>query len=699
MMKKREPYGLQEVLVIQNRRQLTLTIAEIALIILVALWVNWTFVSAPAHERVNGIELEWLTSSAHFAHVSLRDYGYLPLWQPYNDFGEPLIDNPFSFVLNPLSAAPTLIWGGVVGIRVSVVLYGIFAGIGGYFLARVLRLGLVPRLLLAALMIGKGNMLAMIGEGYFQLGTAQAYFPWIIGAGIVTLRNASHRWAVVLLAVMFTLLFWAGNIWYTLPMLFCLALLTMFHILPRNGQRWDGVALRRMLLAGVFTIGLSAVSLLPILLNSDHIGGHPREVGAGVVTNPLRVATFFFGAEREFFDEKVTPYFPQFYYSYVVPLWFFAFVLLILPPIGRFRIFNRAALPQTWRIWLPGVIALIGTFIWGVGGNPLMIFLYDTFPLLAQWRFVGRALAVASFWLAVLVALRYDSLWRLVFDPQWRNLSLPPASVRAAQVNIGILLLLLGGFAAYQVNFAASIYAYTRERATLDGVCIRWLREQYPNRDLAIWRHGYEVTAPFIDNQVRQIGIEADFAVLPEARTIGQIDLTHPDNSPSEFMLGWFSNEGRFITFRGYQAVVDSPRTDGRSCLYRYANALPYAYTIPYATIETHIGSALDAELTEPVQSYQRLPDRIRLLVSGDPYQSLVVTLQEKAYPGWQVWVDGQSAKLESVGGQVGVLLPPSLIEHEIEFAYRPPLLFSGGALTLATAVACGVYLLIRWRK
>ena len=678
-------------------------LAEAGCIVGVVLAVNWTFVRSDNFERVYGYELEWLTSSAHFAHLSLRDYGYLPLWQPYNGFGEPLIDNPFSFVLNPLSSGPTLLFGGVQGIKISIVLYGLFAGFGGYFLARVLRLGLAGRLLLALLMIGKGNMLAMIGTGYYQLGVAQAYFPWIIGAALAVLRLKQARWAVVLLAVMFTLLFWAGNIWYVLPMLFSLTLLTLFHVLPWNGRTFDGAALRRILLAAVLTLGLCAVTLLPIFANRANIGQHPREVVAGAVTDPVLVAQQFVTGDRTLFGLKIAPYQPQFYYSFVSPVWFLALIFLLLPPIGVFRVFNRNALSQPWRFWVPGTIVLVGSFIWGVGGNPLMIWLYDTIPLLSQWRFVGRALAVTSFWIAVLIALRVDSLWRLIFSPGFALPALPERAVRAARLNLGTLVLVLSGIAAVQVNQAASFYARTTPREVHDTTCIAWLREQFPDRPLALWRSGYDLTMPFLDYEVSQIGIEADYTALPVTSTIGEINLLR---SRAPYAFGWDDEDYLWLARDGYEAVVDSPRSQGVSCLYRYPRALSYAYMVSLSDMEAAYGEALDPQLTIPITTFERHPDRIRLRVSGNSERAMVVTIQESAYPGWQASVNGQTATLQSVGGQVGILIPASTDSYDILFEYRPPLFFAGGALTLVTwAVSIGYLLRAErllqnlWRK
>jgi hypothetical protein len=98
--------------------------------------------------------------------------------------------------------------------------------------------------------------------------------------------------------------------------------------------------------------------------------------------------------------------------------------------------------------------------------------------------------------------------------------------------------------------------------------------------------------------------------------------------------------------------------------------------------------------LTTPITNFVQYPDQIGLAVDASPNESLVVTVQEVAYPGWMVEVDGEPARLESVGGLLGVVLPAGSGQHIVHFAYRPPLLFLGGVITLMTAVVCVGYLL-----
>jgi hypothetical protein len=157
-----------------------------------------------------GREAQWLTSSGLWAAQSIREYGYVPFWQPYILRGEPTIDSPFSFAISPINALPSLLIGYPNGVKVSVVLSVILAGLGGWYLARILRLGAPARVLLGLLMMVKGPMIMVIGAGYFQLGTTQAYIPWIVASALAIGRFPARRYPVVLFAISVTFQFWGG---------------------------------------------------------------------------------------------------------------------------------------------------------------------------------------------------------------------------------------------------------------------------------------------------------------------------------------------------------------------------------------------------------------------------------------------------------------------------------------------------------
>lgn len=649
---------------------------EVGLILAAGLVITSAYWLPDPGTQLPGGEAEWLTSSARFAASSLRDYGYIPLWQPYLEFGEPLINQPFSFVLNPLSTVPSLLLGGTQGIKLSAALHVLLAGVGGWFLGRMMGLRAFGRALLGLLLMGKGNMAAMIGTGYFQLGVTQAYFPWIVG-GAVALFMTRARWPLILTALAFMLMFWAGNIWYTLPMLVSLVVLGLVYSVGwRPLIRWR--QMRRLLLAGLFTLGLSAITLLPIFAERAHIGGHLNEWDAGQVADAGFVLRSFFDGRLEPFYDGSAPGGVQFYYSYGVPGWF-ALLLFLTPPLVGFA-------RRRGRLWLAGALLWGIMLLWGIGGSALFIWLYAHVPLLAQWRFVGRALAVAAFWIAVLVALRADVLWAQTERIQWRWRVRQITPRRAAQ----LFLWGAGLLAAGQTLARAHELLPAAPPPAAENACIAWLRARYPDQPLSVYKQGYDVVSVFLDEDARLFNIEADYAPLPLPETLGDFHLTG-NNSMPEFAVAFEDGTRQFLRDVGYGRLEDSPQ----GCAWRNPQAHAYAYSVPLTTIRAY-RNRIPPELTTPVTRFLRRADQVALWAQADAQTPLVVTAQELAYPGWEVAVDGQVARLEVLGGQIAVLLPPDGALHRIHFRFRPPLLYVGGLLTLLTCAAGIVCLLGR---
>jgi hypothetical protein len=78
-------------------------------------------------------------------------------------------------------------------------------------------MGFLGRLLLGALMVLKGNMESTIGVGFFQLGIAQAYLPWVMAGALAIPRYPTRRYPPILLAVSLALMFYCGTLFYVLP--------------------------------------------------------------------------------------------------------------------------------------------------------------------------------------------------------------------------------------------------------------------------------------------------------------------------------------------------------------------------------------------------------------------------------------------------------------------------------------------------
>jgi hypothetical protein len=490
-------------------------------------------------------------------------------------------------------------------------------------------------------------------------------------------------------------------VWYTLPTLFAMLLLVVAYAIIIPGKI-DWSAFKRLAFAGILTLGLSAVTLLPIALESDHIGGHPDEIRAGAKVLPEDVIPLYFNGDYERVlhitsavigrHEPPVGHVQQFYYTFVVPLWFLYLIFFYIPPI--WPILHRPGQSGTQGLWIIGGVMIVLATAWSVGETPLFLWLYEHVPFLGQWRFVGRALAVGSFWIAVLVALRVDGLWRaLVYlTPRWKkDRPGPPLTLWTGAATLALAG--IAGYAAYQVNMNWGYSNYGDPAVYKDDVCVSWLRQNHPDEPLAVYRSGYDSITTYIRNHVRLFNIEADYNPLPLPWTIGYVDLLGYTSVPA-YGIPWDDDVRAFFEEYGYHRVANRLVFDNRLCLWYKPDALSYAYTIPVQNIVYMVEDVFDSSYTTPIMTFARRPDEIGLIVRGVPSYETVVTVQELAYPGWKVEVDGESAKLESVGGQIGVVLPPGDTVHRVYFAFRPRLYTVSAWITLLTCLFCAGYLL-----
>ncbi|MFN8527641.1 MAG: hypothetical protein U0670_03415 [Anaerolineae bacterium] len=696
-------------------------LVELALVVIIALIVNQHLLDFNPTLRLMGNEGEYLTNSLLAVQKSLQQGGFVTLWQPYYWRGEPVIDNSFSPLLNPINSVPSLILGPVSGIKISVVLSTVISGLGGWALARVLGLRSVSRLLLAALMIGRGHVIADLTQAFVQLGTSQAYLPWVIAGTVAMYRFPKWRWPLVLGVISFTLMFWAGNIYYVLPTaISVIALMLAFAIkTQRVDGRWqislDWRVIRKTFLLGVLSIGLSAASFFPIFFNRNSIGGHPNLIWANDQWDiPGVTALYFQYTDLSYFDGMAFPRILGNYYSYSVPLAFVLLLFVFIPPLTRWL--HKTAAPGQWRVWLPGAFLIVLFTTWAAGQNPIIQWAYENLPLIGQWRYIGRMLGIGGFWIIVLVAIRFDGLWRtLIVDREWAASRLLRPIGRHAALAFGIVsvigALLIG---AAGVSSADLLRGWMF--ASLDPLhpyfedeCIAWLRQEYPDDILSVQYNFVATAYAYTENRVRLAHIATEIHPQPLPGTVYHSDLTH---LLPRYAYAPNAEARAFWAERGYdQMVMNSPLLidgDPSPCLMEHSNAFSYAFTVPLDDLPNYENppdtperfDTLDPIITLPVEATTAIPtvaqrwDQIMVVVNGDASRSVVVTVQENAYPGWVAVMDGQQVNVESVGGLLGVILPPGEQRHVIVFAYRPPWFYVGGVVTLVTMTLCALYLL-----
>ncbi len=654
---------------------------------MVALAAASPFFDGRPTNRLAGLEAEFLTSSAHTAALALQAERRIPLWQPYLGNGRPLLESPFAFVLNPFSVGPALVVGnGPVGVKLGVVVAAVLVTVGGWFLAWAAGAGRVGRLTLALLLLGKGNMVAMLGIGHYQLGVSQAYMPWIFGAALLILTGNRARWPVALLGIAVALQFLAGNVWHLLPTLLSVAVLNAVFVFrnPVTGRVCDWPALARLVVAAGITLGLTAAVLGPLVVNRAYVGGQDPvpdgdtrgaalpQLAQYITRVPLVLDLVREGGEAET------------RYNYTLPWWL---MLVALGPLGG------AAPPGRRRLMLVALGLLFVMTWWGLGGRQPFVWLYNNLPGLGRWRFVGRAYGTASLWLALLVALRVDVLTAYV-------------GTRSRTVALALTALILTS-AAIPVRHNWREWTRTVTTDDPNTLCLAWVYAQTGTAEpLTVYQGGYESVTVFVEAGVRQTPIEAAYRPLPVPYTHYPHDLRK--QAFPQYALPVRPDDPEQLTALGYAPVATAPTFNGVNpwtgeplvwpCAWARANALPYAYRVRVDDLQRATAvSDIARGIVEPVTVARREYDLLALRATGTGGARSLVVASEVAYPGWRAYVDGEQVPLASVGGYIGAELPLSTREHTVVFLYRPRLVIAGLWVTVATAVVTGVGLL--WRR
>lgn len=119
-------------------------------------------------------------------------------------------------------------------------------------------------------------------------------------------------------------------------------------------------------------------------------------------------------------------------------------------------------------------------------------------------------------------------------------------------------------------------------------------------------------------------------------------------------------------------------QTFGKTLIYENENARPRAW--------------LEGGKVE-INSWS--PDRMALTSEGP---AGLLTLAEIAYPGWQAWVDGRAATVETVEGLLrGVTLTAG--KHQIIFEFRPVTVYLGTGMAGIAWIGLILYLLVNSKR
>ena len=367
--------------------------------------------------------------SARLIHDLCRQ-GFLPYWNPYLNYGQPVLANPNLLFFYPFTLLIILLPINVAFILHFVVHFGL-AGIGVYLLARAWKQTYRGAFFAAFVFMFSGPAISL--GNIYNLAACTAWIPWAL---LLTHRalETSRRRPWVLLCVVFSLQWLAGE---PLTMLgtFCLCLAYAFYRRGAGEKVWSITNLKlvtRFVLVGVVMLLLCSAQFLPasFLLSQSRRGMQGLSFGETTTwsMNPLSllemlVADFFgsgIGAQsgwlRLVHDPNLGPHYLSIFLGFV-PL----FCALAGWALGRDRRRNFAA-------GAAGIFLLLA-----FGRNtPVFALAYLLFPPLTVVRYPVKLLVLVTLLVAILAGWGLDAFGSA--NTPWRTHG------RRLHLPVGILL-------------------------------------------------------------------------------------------------------------------------------------------------------------------------------------------------------------------------------------------------------------------
>jgi len=338
--------------------------------------------------------------------TSVRDYGQLPLWNPWRAGGQPSLAQPGSLFLSPVTPLVFLV-GVLPAFKLMLVVLFVVGCMGLWTLAGYLGLSGPARLVPAVVCFGSSAYPLCVSGGLPHWLFAMTLLPWLF----LFHRRAMDGARFILPAGLFYagLVFWGG-----LDRAVQVPLLLGIDALCVAFSRRSATPL--LALAAVLALGVSlaAVRVAPIL---EIYLAYPREMEAATSFVPpgllprLLLATqlpdlaSLGGSFIQTGDGNLVNWINA--GSYVGP------VALVLAVAG--------ALLRARSTWIFSLLALVAVWLcFGTGVKPSLWWLLNQLPVFGSMRGPERLMALFVFFLALLAGHGFDAFGKLL-DSRWRG--------------------------------------------------------------------------------------------------------------------------------------------------------------------------------------------------------------------------------------------------------------------------------------
>jgi hypothetical protein len=361
--------------------------------------------------------------------------GEWPLWNPYVYLGQPMLANP-----NYMAFYPTNLFHLFLpfnyAFKLHFVIHPILASLGIYFLQR--RLSLPPIACFGGAVVYAFSGVVLSFLTLYNFVPSVALLPWIGWALLNALQKRS-RGSVLLFGVFLALQILSFDLFIALCDLLLLLALALIYVLQSADRARDTIRILRIgLLAGLFSVCVAAIQILPTLeLVPLSVRGtgfslgtvtqwslHPMDLLNVIVPNlfgyPFSLSKRLYWGEAYHFSRE------GYLVSFFVGIGAFFLVLL-----SSWSVRRKAQVVFAVLALLSGFLAL-GRF------NPLWSWIYDNLPIFRTGRYPVKLALALVLALSLLAALGIEVLLtrREGQVGKWKSVPV---------LGIGLIGLVLGG--------------------------------------------------------------------------------------------------------------------------------------------------------------------------------------------------------------------------------------------------------------
>ena len=566
----------------------------------------------------------------HHLWTNIQECGLCALWNGDINGGYPALADIFGSMLHPTVIVPTLIWGTVIGTKVSVVFSLAIAGIAQWWIALRLSVGWLGRMWSAMMVIVAGHLSGRLEIGAIGIIISTATASLLL-ALILELREKQTRGAMISLAVVGAITIISGQGYIQLgviawsPALVFLILDNNFKVHPI----WKKYALAIFL-----SILLAGVLLVPMLHFFPEIQKDIDPNFNSAQSLDYLLLNLFI-RDWDYMNSTVLgklPY-PYLYNIYIgwIPVVFALFCLR----------FSRKSEEHL-------LLALVfgsGLALLMASGIPLRK-LIDVFPIISGFRHIPIVAGLAIPGILGLAAYGLDCLWKL----DWpritisSNKSWPILNINSAW------LLLIPMFLSIRLGYEMNInylkvedkYSLYQDVSTLQTNDLQWVATPYGE---LFW------VEPILNQNLKLVNVIWAWKWIEH-------------KSPEPYLL---SNRNG--------APPGYTKTD------LSLNTIPI-----YIKEEAVYAKVIN---NDKQQTCSALGSGGKLSIHCNTSFDGKLIVQENSWSGWKAWMDGERTPL--IRGQwLSVNAPAG--EHTFQFRYRPWDVPLGLSLSLIGIIIC-IYL------